>query len=537
MTKRLWFSSIALLLFVLNADAQNKTAIKFSKSINKDRAYQHLSILASDEYEGRETGTKGAWMAAEYIKKYFKSIGLKAPVNGDYFQPVGVVKYELNQSILTVNGSAKELLKDFVIPASSVGPEGFTLSANEVVFAGYGVSKDGYNDYQGLNVAGKVVMIFIQGDPTVKPTSTSAPMDRATMQKNRAVMQQKLRYLTAQKAAAVICIDTTINNLTPERKAFYTSGQTILKNAEAIDRMKNQTPLNEVHISSATADEIFKAGGTTLAAVQKRITDSVKPASKVIQIALSASAMKKESKVRAENVLGYLEGSDPKLKKEIVVITGHYDHIGLSATGADKINNGADDDGSGTTGVLLIADAFVKAKKAGKGPKRSMLFMTVVGEEKGLWGSDWYSEHPIFPLENTIVNLNTDMIGRTGFEYQGKPDSANYIYVIGSEKLSTGLKKISEYANKTYTKMILDYKYDDPADTERIYYRSDHYNFAKHNIPIIFYFDGLHQDYHLPSDEVSKINFPLLAKRAKLTYYTAWILANAPTRPVVDKTP
>jgi Zn-dependent M28 family amino/carboxypeptidase len=255
----------------------------------------------------------------------------------------------------------------------------------------------------------------------------------------------------------------------------------------------------------------------------------------LIKASVSASALKQEVKVRAENVLGFLEGSDPKLKQEILVVTGHYDHIGLTTSGTDKVNNGADDDGSGTTGVLLIAEAFSKAKKAGNGPKRSILFMTVVGEEKGLLGSEWYSEHPVFPLENTIADLNTDMIGRTGFEHQGKADSTNYIYVIGSDKLSSELKKISETVNSTYTKMVLDYKYDDPNDTERIYYRSDHYNFAKHNIPIIFYFDGLNQDYHKASDEVSKINFSLLAKRAQLTYYTAWELANRAKRPLVDK--
>ena len=182
-----------------------------------------------------------------------------------------------------------------------------------------------------------------------------------------------------------------------------------------------------------------------------------------------------------------------------------------------------------------MAEAFTKAKKDGKGPKRSILFMTVVGEEKGLLGSEWYSDHPVFPLENTITNLNIDMIGRVGDLYKGKADSANYVYVIGSDKLSSSLKQINEKANNTYTHLTLDYKYDDPADTERIYYRSDHYNFAKHNIPIIFYFNGTHEDYHKKTDEVKKINFPLLAKRAQLVFFTAWELANNAQKPVVDR--
>ena len=235
----------------------------------------------------------------------------------------------------------------------------------------------------------------------------------------------------------------------------------------------------------------------------------------------------------AFNVVGVIEGTDPELKKEYVVLSAHYDHIGVGTDG--DVFNGADDDGSGTTGVLEIAEAFSKAKKEGKGPKRSILFMTVVGEEKGLLGSEWYSEHPVFPLENTITNLNIDMIGRVGNDFKGKADSANYVFVIGSEMLSTTLKTISENANKTYMNMVLDYRYDDPKDPNRFYYRSDHYNFAKKNIPIIFYFNGVHEDYHRKTDEVKKINFPLLAKRAQLVFYTAWDLANRAEKPAVDK--
>jgi Zn-dependent M28 family amino/carboxypeptidase len=200
-------------------------------------------------------------------------------------------------------------------------------------------------------------------------------------------------------------------------------------------------------------------------------------------------------------------------------------------TPGDRINNGADDDGSGTVGIIEIARAFTQAKKAGKGPKRSILFLGNVGEEKGLLGSEWYSDNPVFPLANTITNLNIDMIGRVDPAHKATPD---YCYLIGSDKLSTTLHKISETANATYTKLAIDYKYNDPNDPERIYYRSDHYNFAKHGVPIIFYFNGVHEDYHGVGDEVSKIDFPLLVKRAQLVYYTAWELANRAERPVVD---
>lgn len=506
----------------------NPDAIKFSKAINKENAYKHLSVLASDEFEGRETGKKGAWMAADYIRDYFKSLGLKAPVNGSYFQKIDLSNYAVSESMLTINGQPKVAYKDFLITSGAVGLKGFTFSSDDVVFAGYGISAGSYNDYDGLNVEGKVVLIFATGDPTKTET------DRRALMMARA---KKIGYLTQNKAKAILLIDPAFDTMTEERKAIYKEGQSVMKTAEVVERMNSQNPLTTITISTATANEILKAANTSVEATQRKIADTKKPASQTINIAISASAMKKETPLRCENVLGFLEGSDPKLKKEILVLTGHYDHIGITpdAPGPDKINNGADDDGSGTTGVLLMAKAFTDAKKAGKGPKRSILFMTVVGEEKGLWGSDWYSQHPVFPVENTIADLNTDMIGRTGEEYLGKPDSANYIYSVGSKMLSSELGNLSEQVNATYTKMKLDYKYDDPQDTQRIYYRSDHYNFAKLGIPIIFYYDGmLEQDYHQPGDEVSKINFPLLAKRAQLTYFTAWHLANQAKRPAVD---
>lgn len=509
----------------------NPNAVKFSKAINPQSAYKHLSVLASDEYEGRETGKKGAWMAADYIRDYFKSIGLKGPVDGGYFQKIDLANYAVSESMLTINGQPKQAYKDYLITSNAVGLNGFTFSADEIIFAGYGISKEGFNEYDGINVEGKVVVIFAAGDPTAKATDK---VDRRAAMMARS---KKLGYLAQNKAKAVILIDPSVDNISPERQEAYAAGQVVMRTEDVVERMKKQNPFTIISISTATANEILKSVNTSVEAFQKKVAETMKPASQTINVAISASAMKKGTEVRGENVLGLLEGSDPKLKKEVLVLTGHYDHIGITpdAPGPDKINNGADDDGSGTTGVLLMAKAFMDAKKAGRGPKRSILFMTVVGEEKGLWGSDWYSQHPVFPVENTIANLNTDMIGRVGEEYLGKPDSANYIYSVGSRMLSSDLANLSESVNATYTKMKLDYKYDDPQDTQRIYYRSDHYNFAKLGIPIIFFYDGmLEQDYHQPGDEVSKINFELLTKRAKLTYYIAWELANQAIRPAVD---
>lgn len=230
----------------------------------------------------------------------------------------------------------------------------------------------------------------------------------------------------------------------------------------------------------------------------------------------------------SENVLAYIKGTS--LPEEVLVISSHYDHVGIDDEG--NIFNGADDDGSGTVAILEIAEAFKKAKEDGYGPKRSILFLNVTGEEKGLVGSKFYTDNPVFPLAQTVTNLNIDMIGRIG---EGKEEAGDYVYLIGSDKLSTELHELSEAVNQKYLNMELDYKYNDENDPNRFYYRSDHYNFAKNDIPIIFYFNGVHEDYHRPTDTPDKIEYDLLAKRAKLVFLTAWEVANRESRPFVDK--
>ena len=232
-----------------------------------------------------------------------------------------------------------------------------------------------------------------------------------------------------------------------------------------------------------------------------------------------------KNKVKGENVLGYIEGSD--LKDELVIITAHYDHLGKHDS---LIYNGADDDGSGTVATLEIAEAFMLAKKEGKGPRRSVLIMPVSGEEKGLLGSKYYTDNPVYALENTVANLNIDMIGRVD-EYHENPD---YVYLIGSDRLSTELHEISERVNEKHFNLELDYTFNAKDDPNRYYYRSDHYNFAKNNIPVIFYFNGVHEDYHKTTDTVEKINFEKIEKISRLVFLTAWELANREDRPLVD---
>ena len=238
----------------------------------------------------------------------------------------------------------------------------------------------------------------------------------------------------------------------------------------------------------------------------------------------------KPKTVETENVVAIIKGSEKP--DEYVVITAHLDHVGVDDTG---IYNGADDDGSGTVALLEIAEAFKKAADKGKGPKRSIVFLHVTGEEKGLLGSAYYADNPIYPLENTVVNLNVDMIGR--IDPSRREKNRDYIYLIGSDHDSVDLHKLSEQTNAESVNMTLDYRFNDKNDPNRFYYRSDHYNFAKNGIPIIFYFTGTHADYHKITDTPDKIEYDLLEMRSRLIFYTAWNIANRDKRLVVDPKP
>ena len=235
-----------------------------------------------------------------------------------------------------------------------------------------------------------------------------------------------------------------------------------------------------------------------------------------------------KKKVATENVVAIIEGSEKP--DEYIVISSHLDHIGIHD---GQINNGADDDGSGTVSMLEIAEAFQKAVKDGKSPKRSIVFLHVTGEEKGLLGSKYYTDNPLYPLANTIANLNIDMVGRT--DPKRKSSNPDYIYLIGSDRLSTELHELSEEVNKATVNIELDYTFNAHDDPNRFYFRSDHYNFGKNNIPVIFYFNGTHADYHKPTDTVEKIEFDLMKTRAQLIFATAWELANRKNRIKMNK--
>ena len=246
-----------------------------------------------------------------------------------------------------------------------------------------------------------------------------------------------------------------------------------------------------------------------------------------------------EGEVDSENVIAIIKGTEKP--EEYIVLTAHLDHVGYGRTGSragrnmNEIHNGADDDGSGTVAILEIAQAFKRASDKGKGPKRSIVFLHVTGEEKGLLGSAYYADNPIYPLEDTVANLNLDMIGRIDPTREG--ENREYIYIIGSDHDSQDLHSLSEKTNLETVNIDLDYRYNAKDDPQRFYYRSDHYNFAKNGIPIIFYFSGTHPDYHMPSDTPDKIEYDLLEVRTKLIFYTAWNIANRDQRIIVDLKP
>jgi len=502
-----------------NACAQlDSNATKYANEINEKDAQKHLNILASDEFEGRDTGKPGGQKAAQYIAEEFKKLNLIAPVNNSYFQPVDLVESQFEVKNFTINGKDYKVTEGFFMTGSG---DMNVINTDEILFLGYGISNDSYDDLQGFDITGKVVLLINESEPINKSgisyiTGTKKLSDWSTQRNKR------LQAILAKKPKLIIAASSEVDNVLKNFGSNLSKSRITLKDNF---RAASNT-IGVAHITFDLADQLLNQSGTSLTQLKAEINKKGKPATKILKAMLSATYGTSVKPVKSQNVLGYLEGTD--LKDELVVISAHYDHVGIEN---GEIYNGADDDGSGTTAVLEMAKVFSKSKEEGNGPRRSILFLTVTGEEKGLLGSDFYTRYPTFPLKNTVSDLNIDMIGRVDPEHKSNP---NYIYLIGSDKLSSELHKISEEANAQYTKLKLDYKFNDPNDPERIYYRSDHYNFAKNGIPVIFYFNGVHEDYHKPSDTVEKINFELLVKRTKLVFYTAWEIANRDKRLVVD---
>lgn len=488
-------------------------ATPFAKGITAANLKKNLYIVAGPEMEGRETGQPGQHKAAKFIIAQFRAAGLQPGANGQWEQPFSLFSDTLKAGFVKAAGKTYEFNQD--IYASIGDNRNEELSATDVVFAGYGVSSEQYDNYKTLgDLTGKIVMIAA-GEPM--DASGKPLFPRGQGQQSPNAVQNKLRAAAAKGAKAIFIV-------AEQNFAGRMSGRmnrTGLKFADEITTMEFLP--NSYNISPDLASAILGKPYSELLEVFKKNNTVVPAATGRIE---GLSFEKGKLEIKSSNVMGILPGTDKK--DEYIFVTAHYDHIGIIN---GKIHAGADDDGSGTVSVIEMAKAFMQAKKAGKGPRRSIVFMTVAGEEKGLLGSRYYTEHPVYPLAQTVTDLNIDMIGRIDKEHA---KDTNYVYVIGDNKLSSDLRPINEAASK-HVNLKLDYTYNDPNDPNRFYYRSDHYMFAQHGIPIIFYFNGVHPDYHAAGDTPDKISYSLLEKRARLVFYTAWDVANRNDRLKVDR--
>lgn len=519
MKKSLIIASIALSIFACGSSQKQAPKTEtiasidptvYGNTITENELKEMLYTFASDEFEGRDTGSKGQKMAVEFLKRHYVALGIPSPISeGDYFQEVPLLNQKLPEIDITVNGTQFENYTDLVT-VGAVSEQ--TLNASDIVYAGYGIEADNYSSYTDLDVKDKVVLIKV-GEPKKADGTyiTTGAKEDTKWSVGRQALSSKREVARDKGAKALLYMDDAyLKIMSNYMQAAAKSG-----NSGRLGLKDKQDEMLQVVISD-------KLGQALLEPIA---TDDT---SKNITTDLAIKVKSNSENVTSENVVAFIKGSEKP--EEILVISAHLDHEGIKD---GEIYNGADDDGSGTVAMLEIAEAFKKAQDAGHGPKRSILFLHVTGEEKGLLGSRYYTDvDPIFPLENTIANLNIDMIGRIDPKRIG---DRNYVYLIGSDKLSTELHDISEEANKKYTNVTLDYTFNADDDPNRFYYRSDHYNFAKNNIPVIFYFNGTHDDYHRPSDTPDKINYDLLENRTKLVFYTAWELANRKDRIIVDK--
>lgn len=504
------FFLIASRLF---AQQQDSVAVRYSKVITVKSLSKNLNIIASDKYQGRETGKKGQKMAAKYIAKQFKLAGIPPYKEQTYFQQFLLNVVSAKPAEISINGKKYSGNKDYY---NFPGETEQRIEAKEILFLGYGIQDEKYDDYKGVDVKNKVIMIL--SEEPASNDQTSLITGKTGKSAWSGYYRIKSKKAKEEGAKALLIVVDDIAGEIEENKHHLESSKMELES--------HKTEMPTIFISRQMANDIL-ANKITVNDIQQKIAITKKPFNIATTTSLVIQIKNDIKKISSENVLGFIEGSD--LKEQLIIITAHYDHLGKK--GRKIIYNGADDDGSGTVAIIALAEAFAKAKREGHGPRRSILFMTVSGEEKGLLGSSYYVEHPEYPLANTVCDLNIDMIGRMDEKHAKNP---NYVYLIGSDKLSSQLHSISENVNTTYSKLELDYTYNDEKDKNRFYYRSDHYNFAKKGIPVIFYFNGVHEDYHRITDDVEKINFEKIEKIAQYIFFTAWELANRNERIVVD---
>ncbi len=514
--------------------------LHYQDEVTTDFLKEHLTVFASDSMEGRETGTRGEEMAAQYLAKQYSQMGLQpAGDDGSYFQ-----KFKLNVSTndsvvfrtFAHGDSEKTLLDKSTASANSTAGyirafSGSDTLSGEIVFAGFGLNDAARNvkHLGNTDLKGKWVLIFeeiphvVQGDTLINPN-----------------LDERVRFkaIIGRGAEGILVIPDLNSEEFNEsaQEAMHGFGDSGRMSLAYRDEGSDSGGFAKGYnvISPELAAKML--GTESVAEYREKLINNITDfQSEELGYSLTQIPYSSSSTIESKNVLAFYEGADPELKEEVIVMTSHYDHVGIGepdSTG-DRIYNGADDDGSGTIGLLNIAKAFAAAGKNGVKPKRSILFLNVSAEEKGLLGSRYYSDHPALPMEKTIANINTDMIGRIDSLHESK-DTEEYTYIIGAEIISSQLDSLVKAANQQSGQVALNKRYNDLNDPNQFYRRSDHWHFGRKGVPFVFFFTGVHEDYHRPSDEVHKIRFEKMAKIVRTMYASAVILANTEDPPEVD---
>ena len=528
------FLLLAALVFQSAAFAQ-APAIKITpaekrmvESVTAKQLSDYLHFVASDEMEGRDTPSRGLDLTAKFIATNLSRWGVRpAGDDGTYFQKIALDRevVDTEKTVLSINGQALKRGDDFL------RLRGDRAVSAPMVFGGHGwmVKSKGVDAYGGVDVKGKIVVLYSsQFNPSTFTTLPEGVTEADISGKEGVDWADPLTYASQSGAVGIIAIAPP---------AFQANWNT-LKNYFSGGSLYPQ----KLRPSAASGSDLpmllvsQPAGETILAGESGDRTSSTAFA---INKTANMAAIAKKEIVWTQNVVALWEGSDPVLKNEMVAIGAHYDHDGikLTAKGDDKIYNGADDDGSGTVAVLSIAEALANSPVR---PKRSILFVWHCGEEKGLWGSEYFNKFPTVDIKNVIAQLNIDMIGRSKKAGDTNPKNKeltadNEIYVIGSEMMSSTLGAITKGANAAYLNLSYNYLYDDPKDPNRFFFRSDHFNYAMNGIPIAFWFDGVHEDYHQPGDHADKIDYAKMERVTRTIMLTLLKLADLKERPKIDK--
>ncbi len=501
----------------------------FMDMITEEGLYADLSILASDSLQGRDTGSEGLKMANDYLSRKYEAIGL-TPVgaNETYSQPVDFLQNQVNEITYTLTDAdgnqVSSQKQDAESTAGYINLRGGNSRLNgDIVFVGTG----SYSEADSINhfdaeLSGKWMLMFYDQENS----SFSAAQ--------RAIRAGSLGGLLIMDVDNQAAFDEYAENM---KSSFGKPSGGLQLKYLAEDNENSSGGSAYVRVSPAEAMTLLGLDNMD-ALIEMRnalLENKTTFVPRNLDISLDMNPDMEKVTVSSSNVVAFIEGTDPELKDEVVVLSSHYDHVGIGNPddSGDTIYNGADDDGSGTVGLLHAARALQAAKEAGADLKRSVLILHVTGEERGLLGSRYYSDHPIYPIEKTVANVNVDMIGRIDDEY-AKEDNGDYVYIIGGEIISSGLDSLLSAANESSVNIELSMRYNDLSDPNQFYRRSDHWNFGRLGVPFVFFFNGTHPDYHRPSDEVDKIEFEALKKRTQLLYALTVMLSNSDERPVVD---